>query len=151
MEAANIHQITKITSNSRHPLSQQQHVKLNQFSPGWISLANPRHKSPNHGFILCWHLDVAASPDQGYSDSYERRDSSIGSNYVYGLTEGDARIAIATHDNLYWAIVTARNIPEYVHAIRGHNTEKEALQHVAQYLSDEVWKKAKENNVPLPK
>jgi Xaa-Pro aminopeptidase len=71
--------------------------------------------------------------------------------YVYGLTEGDIRIAIATHDDLYWAIVTARNRSEYVHAIRGHNTEREALQHVAQYLSDEVWKMAKENNVPLPK
>lgn len=70
---------------------------------------------------------------------------------VHGIAEGDTRLAIATHDNLYWVVVTANHITQCFRSSRGHETEEAALQEMAQGLSDKVWEKAKKDNITLSK
>lgn len=63
-------------------------------------------------------------------------------------------IAVATHDKLYWIIVHgkfASDGPNYWFSGAGFETEEAALQSMAEALSDEVWKKAKKNNITLSK
>ncbi|KAG9562575.1 hypothetical protein KCU71_g7488, partial [Aureobasidium melanogenum] len=65
--------------------------------------------------------------------------------------EGDPKIAVATHDKLYWVIVQHEDAPEYWFSSEGHKTEEAALQSMAGTLRDQVWKKAKKNNITLSK
>ncbi|KAH0146683.1 hypothetical protein KCU67_g12146, partial [Aureobasidium melanogenum] len=65
--------------------------------------------------------------------------------------EGDPQIAVATHDKLYWVIVQHEDAPEYWFSSEGHKTEEAALQSMAGTLRDQVWKKAKKNNITLSK
>jgi hypothetical protein len=71
--------------------------------------------------------------------------------YVYGLAEGQTRLAIATHDNLYWVIVDSKPVTTTARSSYGHKTEEAALQAMAESLSEKVWKKAKENGITLAK
>lgn len=71
--------------------------------------------------------------------------------FIYGLHIGDPVIAIATHDRLYWVIVEAKNATEFIRSTSGYKTEDEALQNMAQDLSDKVWQKAKDKYITLSK
>ena len=71
--------------------------------------------------------------------------------YIHGLAEGDITIVIATHDNLYWAIVTAKNVNQRFRSARGHESEMAALQSMAECVSELAWQKTKENGITLSK
>jgi hypothetical protein len=71
--------------------------------------------------------------------------------YLCPRAEGDPTVAIATDDDRYWVIVSAKNVVRIMHSTTGSETEEAALQGLAHSMAVEVWKKAKENGITLPK
>jgi len=58
-------------------------------------------------------------------------------------------VVIATHDNLFWVIVSATTTSSYWSSGKGHKTEVDALKSMALSLSNEAWQKAKEDGITL--
>ncbi|KAH0370058.1 hypothetical protein KCU65_g2774, partial [Aureobasidium melanogenum] len=78
--------------------------------------------------------------------------AQIKDNFCYvSDIESDPKIAVATHDKLYWVIVDHKDVSEYWFSSRGYKTEEAALRSMAETLSDLAWKKAKKNNITLSK
>jgi hypothetical protein len=71
--------------------------------------------------------------------------------FLYPKTEGDPILAAATHDKLYWVIVSGKNFNEVMSSTSGYETEEAALQQFARHVTTRVWTRAKGNGITLPK
>ncbi|KAG9662990.1 hypothetical protein KCU95_g3807, partial [Aureobasidium melanogenum] len=64
---------------------------------------------------------------------------------------GEPNISIATHDNLFWVLVEHKNNGWLWNSAKGFESDEAALQAMLKSLSAQVWQKAKERNLTLPK
>ncbi|KAH0282848.1 hypothetical protein M436DRAFT_84900 [Aureobasidium namibiae CBS 147.97] len=69
--------------------------------------------------------------------------------YISGASEGDIAVVVATHDNLFKALVFATTTSSYWKSCKSHKTEEDALKSMALSLSNEAWQKAKEDGIHI--
>jgi hypothetical protein len=71
--------------------------------------------------------------------------------YIHYLMEADPIVAIAKHDDLYWAIVSLNKHYGLYRSKSGHETEEAALQDLAHLVAVEVFNTTKNGNLILSK